>query len=90
MSCANLLIIACACFQVKEVIAELLGRVDGSVKGLGGSMHLYKKENGFYGGMGIVGTHVSSNQVCQCTCCDRTDFHFGCCADQEDQVEGGG
>ena len=45
--------------QVREVFAELLGKKTGAAKGLGGSMHLYKKENGFYGGCGIVGTHVS-------------------------------
>jgi hypothetical protein len=44
--------------QVKEVIAELLGKVDGAARGLGGSMHLYKREHNFFGGEGIVGTHV--------------------------------
>ena len=44
--------------QVKEVIAEILGRKDGGAHGIGGSMHLYKREHGFYGGCGIVGTHV--------------------------------
>ncbi len=44
--------------QVKEVIAEILGRKDGGSHGIGGSMHLYKREHGFYGGCGIVGTHV--------------------------------
>lgn len=46
------------CMQVKEVIAELLGKVDGAARGLGGSMHLYKREHNFFGGEGIVGTHV--------------------------------
>ena len=48
------------CVQVKEVLAEILGRHAGAAHGIGGSMHLYKKEHGFYGGEGIVGTHVRS------------------------------
>ena len=34
------------------MIAELLGKVEGAARGLGGSMHLYKREHNFFGGEG--------------------------------------
>lgn len=36
-------------------MALLQGKKDGCARGLGGSMHMYKREHNFFGGIGIVG-----------------------------------
>ena len=40
--------------QSKFLLAEVLGKVTGCSKGMGGSMHLFGKEFGFYGSVPIV------------------------------------
>jgi len=43
---------------VDRVMAELMGRVDGLCKGVGGSMHLVDAEHGFMGATGVVGGNL--------------------------------
>jgi pyruvate dehydrogenase E1 component alpha subunit len=42
----------------EAVMAELYGKATGNVGGKGGSMHMFSKELGFYGGHGIVGGQI--------------------------------
>ncbi len=41
-----------------RIMAELFGKETGVSKGKGGSMHMFDKERGFFGGHGIVGGQI--------------------------------
>lgn len=43
----------------REIMAELTGRIGGSSRGKGGSMHMFSQEAQFFGGHGIVGAQVA-------------------------------
>ncbi|MBC6994965.1 pyruvate dehydrogenase (acetyl-transferring) E1 component subunit alpha [Neolewinella lacunae] len=44
--------------SMRAAMAELYGKETGIVKGKGGSMHFFSKENKYFGGNGIVGAQI--------------------------------
>ncbi len=45
--------------SARAIVAELFGKDTGCSRGLGGSMHMFDRENRFFGGHAIVGGHVA-------------------------------
>ena len=43
----------------RRIMAELMGKVTGTSRGKGGSMHMFSPELGFWGGHGIVGGQIT-------------------------------
>jgi len=43
---------------VQQIFEECFGYAGGNVRGKGGSMHMYSRDNNFYGGAAIVGAQV--------------------------------
>ena len=43
---------------MQNIFSELFGNANGSSRGKGGSMHMFKREKNFFGGHGIVGAQV--------------------------------
>ncbi len=46
--------------DLKKMIAEMYGKIDGSAKGKGGSMHLVDVEHGIMGASAVVGTPIAN------------------------------